>query len=75
MITKINMFNFGSPSFILSIVRYLYPKIATPGDFVIKEGEFADEIFFIKSGQVEVLATDKRTRIAILKDGAYFGEI
>ncbi len=75
MITKVNMFNFGSPAFILSIVRYLYPKIATPGDYVVKEGEFADEIFFIKSGQVEVLATDNKTRIAILKDGAYFGEI
>lgn len=45
------------------------------GDYIMKVGELADEIYFIKTGEVEVLATDNKTRIAILREGAYFGEI
>jgi voltage-gated potassium channel len=32
-------------------------------------------MYFIKSGVVEVIATDSQTRIAYLSDGDYFGEI
>jgi len=45
------------------------------GDYITKVGEFAEEMYFIKEGEVEVLATDNKTRIAILREGAYFGEI
>ena len=45
------------------------------GDFVVRVGDTAEEMFFIKQGEVEVLATDNKTRIAILREGAYFGEI
>jgi len=45
------------------------------GDYITMVGEFADEMYFIKEGEVEVLATDGKTRIAILREGAYFGEI
>jgi len=45
------------------------------GDYITIVGEFADEMYFIKEGEVEVLATDGKTRIAILREGAYFGEI
>jgi hypothetical protein len=44
------------------------------GDYVVKIGEFADEMYFIKSGEVEVLLEDG-TRVAYMKEGAYFGEI
>ena len=44
-------------------------------DYVVRLGDYADEMYFIKQGEVEVLATDKETRIAILREGAYFGEI
>lgn len=45
------------------------------GDFILRTGDAAEEMFFIKQGEVEVLATDNKTRIAILREGAYFGEI
>lgn len=45
------------------------------GDFVLRAGDDANEMFFIKQGEVEVLANDNKTRIAILREGAYFGEI
>ena len=38
-------------------------------------GDLADRMYFIRSGLVEILATDGRTRIAILRQGGYFGEI
>lgn len=52
-----------------------YPKVSMSGDFVIRAGDDAREMFFIKQGEVEVLANDNKTRIAILREGAYFGEI
>jgi len=45
------------------------------GDFVVRVGDEAKEMFFIKQGEVEIIATDNKTRIAILREGAYFGEI
>lgn len=41
----------------------------------MRYGDLADCMYFVRSGQVEVLATDGRTRIAVLTQGAYFGEI
>ena len=75
MINKINLFNFGSPAFIVSISTKIFPKVAIEGDYVMREGEYAEEMYFIKEGEVEVLATDGQTRIAVLRQGAYFGEI
>ena len=38
-------------------------------------GEIAEEMYFLKKGQVEIIASDGKTRIAVLKEGSYFGEI
>ena len=38
-------------------------------------GEVATEMFFIKSGIVQVLSTDNKTVIAYMSEGTYFGEI
>jgi ATP-binding cassette subfamily B protein len=46
-----------------------------PGDYIVRVGEYADKMYFIKEGEVEILATDNKTRIGILRSGAYFGEI
>ena len=46
-----------------------------PGDYVVRVGEYANEMFFIKKGEVEILSSDTETQLAILREGAYFGEI
>ena len=61
-----NLFNFGSPSLILDIARYLEPNFVFEGDTIVRRGDIADEMFFIKQGKVEVLAEDESTRIAVL---------
>jgi hypothetical protein len=44
------LFEIGDPAFIMAIVRYLKPKLYMAGDFVTRQGEFAEEMYFIKSG-------------------------
>lgn len=58
MINKVNLFNFGSPAFLTSIATMLYPRVAMEGDIIMREGEYAEEMFFIKRGEVEIIATD-----------------
>lgn len=57
------------------MTKYLYPKVSLAGDYVVRVGEYANEMFFIKKGEVEILSSDTETQLAILREGAYFGEI
>ena len=75
MISKTNIFNFGSPDFIMAMIRKMRPLIVMAGDCIIRAGEIAEEMYFIQKGEVEVLATDNQTLIAVLKEGSFFGEI
>ena len=75
MIQKTKIFNIGSPNFVMAVARNLLPRSYYENDVIMREGETAEELFFIKSGKVEILATDKKTSIAILEEGAFFGEI
>ena len=75
MIHKTNIFNLGSPSFVVAASHYFKPRVAMRGDYVIRLGQIAHIMYFIKSGNVEILATDEETQIAIMKEGSFFGEI
>jgi F-box/leucine-rich repeat protein 7 len=75
LIQKVKLFELGEPSFILAIVRYLKPKLYMAKDFIIRQDEYAEDMHFVRTGNVEVLATDGETIIAYLDEGAYFGEI
>ena len=49
-----------------------------PEDYIIREGETGDSLYFINKGEVDVTIKNKNgesTCIAILKNGAVFGEI
>ena len=75
LIKRVKLFQFSNPMFILSVARAMMPKLCMADDFVVEVGDIAEEVFFIKKGVVEVLATDNSTVIAYLSEGAYFGEI
>ena len=50
-----------------------------PGDRIIREGDYGQEMFFINEGSVEVVIkkanlTQPKTTV-VLKKGAYFGEV
>lgn len=75
MIPKVKMFELGDPAFLMGVVRYLRPKLYLAGDFIVKQGDFAEEMYFVRMGTVEVLASDDLTLLALLDEGCFFGEI
>jgi CRP-like cAMP-binding protein len=75
LVRSVKLFEFGEPSFIMATLRYLKPKLYMKGDYVIRKDEYADNMYFIRSGYVKVLASDEDTIVAILHEGDYFGEI
>jgi voltage-gated potassium channel len=54
------------------VVEELEPLVFLPGDFVIRQGEFGDCMYFLSTGSVEVMINDKQ--IAVLAEGSPFGE-
>jgi len=74
-LSKVKLFELGDPAFMLAIVRYLRPIIYMASDFILRRGEYSENMCFIRSGKVEILASDDLTPIAYLEEGAYFGEI
>lgn len=51
----------------------LEAEVYLPGDRIIGEGEIGEELFFIKTGAVQV--SFKGIPITVLGAGSYFGEI
>ena len=65
--------------FVLS-PRYIYrPLVYVPGDRIIREGDYGQEMFFINEGSVEVVVKKANStqpeRTVILKKGDHFGEV
>jgi voltage-gated potassium channel len=74
VIESIPLFKDAPQSFIESISLHLQPMVCTPGDYVFKAGDDAEEMYFIIQGNVSVLSPSKK-EIAALSDGDFFGEI
>ena len=75
LISKVKLFEMGEPSFMMSMVRAFTSEVFLPGDCIIRIDDFANSMYFISKGLVEILATDGISQIALLDDGCYFGEI
>jgi voltage-gated potassium channel len=69
-----DLFRDADPAFVSEIALSLTPVVLTPGDTIFREGEAGREMFFIASGDLEVIDVDG-TRIALMGPGAFFGEI
>lgn len=75
MIPKVLLFEMGDPTFVISIVRCLRPQIFMARDYIIRQGDYAEEMYFIKVGIVEVISSNSELVVAYLDEGEYFGEI
>ena len=55
-----------------SVCRLLRPRLAVPFEQIIRKGERGDAVYFIASGAVEVILSERRARIGA---GEFFGEL
>lgn len=74
ILEKVPLFAGGDPVLLNSIVMALNPRVCEPGEFVIRKGEVAQEMYLICRGEVEVLDNDGQV-MATLREGNFFGEI
>ena len=74
IVTKVPFFRGANETMVRALAAQLIPRIAIPGEIIIRRGEMGDSMFFIATGQVEVLDPDGQP-VATLTDGSFFGEI
>ena len=74
IVKKVPLFkNCHSDEFIVDVVRCLEPVGFNEGDYVIKEGEGGEEMYFVSRGTLLVTVNEKV--VHIMNDGDFFGEI
>lgn len=74
LVEKVPLFSDVEPAFIKSIVMRLQPQVCLRGDFIIREGDYGEEMFFIKHGRMQVISSEGAV-FTVLSDGAFFGEM
>jgi CRP-like cAMP-binding protein len=74
-IEKIPLFAQHEEDFLEEVAIHLKPEIATPDDYIFKEGDEGKKVYFVIAGELEVLSGDEEKIISILKEGDFFGEI
>lgn len=72
ILSKVSLFKDADELFIHEIIEELEPLVFLPGDFVIRQGEFGDCMYFLSTGSVEVIVNEKQ--VAVLAEGSPFGE-
>ncbi len=75
LIEKVPIFKSASVDLIRYVAMHLKPAIFLPNDYIVCEGEYGEEMYFIGKGTVEVVSGDGKQIYATLQSGHYFGEI
>jgi hypothetical protein len=72
LIEKVALFRDADEIFIREIVQRLKPMVFLPDDYLLRQGEYGDCMYFLSVGDVEVLVGG--ARVALLDHGSPFGE-
>jgi len=72
ILDKVSLFKNTDEVFISEVIEELEPLVFLPGDFIIRQGEWGDCMYFLSKGSMEVIVNDKQ--VAILSEGSPFGE-
>ncbi len=72
LLSRSEIFKGAGELFIEESVRLLRPQVFLPGEAVIRQGEYADCMYFLESGEMRVLVDGKE--VARLGPGSPFGE-
>ena len=72
LIAKVPMFAILTKAQLDTIAHLLQPRFALPGEQLIRDGDYAEAMYFISSGSVEVEVVGQKIR---LNPGDFFGEM
>ena len=72
ILNKVSLFKNADEVFISEVIEELEPLVFLPGDFIIRQGEWGDCVYFLSKGSVEVTVNNQQ--VAILPEGSPFGE-
>ncbi len=75
ILEKIPLFKGIDDRFLREMSLHLKPLIFTPSEYVFKEGDKGNEMYFIIRGNLEVISRDENKVKNRLRDGDFFGEI
>jgi len=72
ILEKVALFKGASEIFVREIAQLLQSMVFLPDDYIIRQGEYGDCMYFLSNGDVEVLVNG--VRVATLGQGSPFGE-
>lgn len=75
LIEKVPFFRKASADFIRDIVPRLQSREFDTGETIFHQGDPGDAMYFLTGGRVEVLHEEDGVPVAVLREGAYFGEL
>ena len=75
ILEKVPLFRDAGETFLRDVVLLLKPRVYLPGDYVFRQGDPADSMYFVSKGTLEVLSDDPAVPKVDLGEGDYFGEI
>ena len=72
ILEKVTLFQQAPETFVREVVQRLEAAVFLPGDYIIRQGEYGDCMYFLNAGEVEVLVNGQK--VAQLGAGSPFGE-
>ena len=75
LIEHVPFFRNASSEFLRDLIPRLDEREFAASDVIVHEGDVGDEMYFLTKGQVEALRGDPPQRIAVLREGSFFGEL
>ncbi|KAJ1558403.1 hypothetical protein HK096_001296 [Nowakowskiella sp. JEL0078] len=72
---KVPIFSKCDDGFLRSVALYTSIHVYKIGEIIVRKGEIASEMFFIVSGQIEVISEDENTIYDKVESGGFFGEV
>jgi len=72
LVERLEVFQGADEVFIREAVQRLRPRVFLPLEYIVRQGEYGDSMYFITSGEMEVLVDEQG--VARLSAGSVFGE-
>jgi CPA1 family monovalent cation:H+ antiporter len=72
LVSRVDLFRDADPSTLDQLISLMRPRLAAPGETIVRRGEYGDGMYFISSGAVEVALAAGPLRLG---SGQFFGEM